>query len=798
MLRIRVGLCIFCSASAFGLLLFTAASAAPPKPAPPTQPAARIATDAHEAVDGTASVWMQWGAGQYALADDGAALWIGGGQGVLRWEKATGATRRYATPEGLPSRSVYAVAVDAAGNRWFGGDGGLSRLDPADQWTHFTPANSGIFSGTVTGIAVGADGTLWAGFAPPQAAVSRRDPDGAWHSLPDRASTVAVDYARILTTHNQNPLWTVAGNEVWVDYFVYNGTGWTDRTPDVPPTTPQQVVAAPNGTVSALDSGTRIWQWNGSAWQLHTIQFTWGGAVTAIAADAGSRLWLGIRSRDTGSTPYSNEQPELRILGAPGQQQVIAGNVPVGALLAEGSGVWATGPGWLCTPNGTVHSFLDTPAYSGFNNAIVDQAGAVWLQTSYAAPYTVGTMQRLDDRNTAVLEDDRWTRFGEFYLTRATALERAPGGDVWMAYVTATRFAPFLPDQPVGRYRQNTWYGYRLPDPDGVVEVHDIFAQDDRHTWFTFTRFRDGVGAGGVLRLDDGGTMGDVSDDNWTEYPDPNQYGTGTVGSVAVDSLGRLWYGGEGGLVRWDGAAWQPVAAGAICDLTPARDGIIFALVASTLGCLPTQGSALMVHPDNRVEHFSVGELVRSHLELVRTAIRPNRLWSVAREGAVWYLDGISLYRRDDRGVARYNLPYDATWMEAGSGGRVWLFMSSALWRLSPLPGLAVTPAPVHWLMAPGGHYAGAVVVEGIEGYSAPATLALPDLPTGITASWATAVVTPTQALPLTLTADANAGVGSYPFALHYTSGAISSTTVMTAVVADSVHIQILPEVHRE
>jgi hypothetical protein len=469
----------------------------------------------------------------------------------------------------------------------------------------------------------------------------------------------------------------------------------------------------------------------------------------------------------------------------------------VAALLAEGSSVWAVGPGWLYAPDGTVHQMPDMPAYSSFDNAILDQAGAVWLQTSDAAPYAVGTMQRLDDAHTAVLDDDRWTHFGEPYMSRATALERAPGGDVWMAYVTATRFGPFLPDQPVGRYHQNRWHSFRLPDPSGIVGIDDIFAQDDRHTWFSFTRFRNGRASGGVLALDDGGTLDDVSDDRWTEYPDPNALGIGTVGSVAVDSLGRLWYGGEGGLVRWDDAAWEPMAAGNVCDVTPARDGIVFVLVASPLVCLPNQGRVLMVHPDNRVENFDVGDLVSSQLALVRTASRPNRLWSVAREGAVWYLEHNSLYRRDDSALARYDLPHDVTWLEAGPEGHVWLRMGDALWRLSRPPGLAVTPAPVHWLMVPGGHYAGAVVVEGIEGYSAPAALALDGLPTGIVASWTTAVVTPTQALPLTLTASAAAGVGSYPFALHYASGAISSTTVMTAVVADTIHVQILPEVYR-
>ena len=132
--------------------------------------------------------WQLWNPNQYALADDGQAIWIGASGGVVRYDKATGAYRRYTMLDGLPHTRVLAVAVAGAGNRWFGGDGGLSRLSQDGRWTHFDSANSGLRSDLVDGIAVGADGILWLSHGLPAGSVSRRDPDGAWQWYPSRAA----------------------------------------------------------------------------------------------------------------------------------------------------------------------------------------------------------------------------------------------------------------------------------------------------------------------------------------------------------------------------------------------------------------------------------------------------------------------------------------------------------------------------------------------------------------------------------------------------------------------------------
>ena len=96
--------------------------------------------------------------------------------------------------------------------------------------------------------------TLWVSHGLPGGSVSRRSPDGAWRSYPDRTTAVATDYAQLVATINANPLWTVNGEEVWVGYWVYNGEQWIDRRPP-----PSATTQTPEPLVVAADSTGTVW-----------------------------------------------------------------------------------------------------------------------------------------------------------------------------------------------------------------------------------------------------------------------------------------------------------------------------------------------------------------------------------------------------------------------------------------------------------------------------------------------------------------------------------------------------------
>ena len=149
-----------CATAAAVTALFTFLPAQTPilaaQPDPPAAPQTALTTLNWN----DAAVWTRWSNEQYTLVQEGDDLWIGTGNGVLRWHIPTQTSTRYSVLDGLPSRRILAIAVDPAGNRWFGGDGGLSRFDTSGVWTHFTTANSGLYTNYVDGIAVGADGTV--------------------------------------------------------------------------------------------------------------------------------------------------------------------------------------------------------------------------------------------------------------------------------------------------------------------------------------------------------------------------------------------------------------------------------------------------------------------------------------------------------------------------------------------------------------------------------------------------------------------------------------------------------------
>ena len=203
--------------------------------------------------------WAVWNPTQYALADDGAAIWIGATGGIVRFDKATNTYERYTTLDGLPHTKVLAVTVDGLGNRWFGGDGGLTVLWADGRWQQFDSTNSGLRHDLVDGIAVAGDNTLWISHGLPDGSVSRRNPDGTWDWFPNRETAIALDFDRALTTRNRNPLWTLAGSTVWVDWAAFDGNWWYDRTPPDVTDRPTTTVADGQGRVWALIRSPDSW-----------------------------------------------------------------------------------------------------------------------------------------------------------------------------------------------------------------------------------------------------------------------------------------------------------------------------------------------------------------------------------------------------------------------------------------------------------------------------------------------------------------------------------------------------------
>lgn len=750
-------------------------------------------TDVNTTIPPFTPLWTTWGAVQYTLADDGSSLWIGATGGVVRWDKQTSTYRRYTAVDGLPHTQVLAIAVDATGNRWFGGDGGLSRLDTHDQWTHFTTANSGLHTNNVDAIAVTANDTLYLSHGLPDGSVSCRQSDGSWRWFPNRESAIQADYALIQQTRNRTPLWTVVGSELWSGYHVFDGAHWQDRTPPDVTTAPLDMVTDSHQHLWVLANTATLYAWDGVGWKKH-----YANGATALAIDAQDTLWLG--GQGIRQLPYDPLTATLSSLGSTTPTYfTVAG--PVQTLLITAEGLWGIGPGWLLLPNQTITVFADEPRFKGVSDALVESNGKVWLYSGYYGGPSIGTVQTFIDNGTAFLRDDQWQVVPVDYRPNlgncelVAAFEYAPDGDVWYA-----QYCQWRAPSPVTlvRYHGQDRIEYALPP---LQLVRDIFAADAHHLWFAVSTYS-GEWRQGVLSLDDQGTPLDTSDDQWQTYPVTTK--ESQTAAVAAAG-GQLWYGDQSGLYHYTGSTWEPVQqSDSICDLTLAADGTLYARVSSYFGtnCQPAAENILVVRPDGKIQIVdSVKAVVQAEPDRVRTATRRNALWTVAPDGAIWYLapasEGQTLQRYQANQIQPYPLPdfHSAVQrLAVDIHQHVWLVADDQLWRMSPPPDFTLT-APATWLLAPARSRQGPITLRSSEGYSSTVTLTVVDAPAALSVTIEPNPLPVDQVAQMTLTAAPASLPTTYQLLLQASDHVLTHTVTLTITVAAELHDLYLPAI---
>ncbi len=721
-------------------------------------------------------IWTQWDADHYALIDDGEAIWVGSGSGLIRWDKESGTTTRISTAEGLPHRRVFSTALDGEGNRWFGGDAGLSKLAKNGEWTHYNRSNSGIFRDGVESIAVSATGHVWLGhLGSPY--VSHLRANGSWETYPNRQTAVTLAYEHIKQTLNQNDLWAVADDEVWVGYDVFDGASWQNRVP---------TEANGRPLVTAAGSGHKVWVlqedavffWDGDEWGDYPYWFSFAGELNTLTVDKEDGVWVGginVYSPYSGSTPGFARLPEKpdgfeleEYLNAP---------PPIAALLAANEGLWGIGPNWLLKADGEVIRFADAPSYTGVSEAVVDRQGRTWIESGN---YEHNALQIVDDMGTATMGDDRWTVKGKQPII--TALEPTPNGDLWVGYEI---FYRFLYSGPPTRYHGQQEIEYYPPTIDGFVD--DIFDQDGQHIWFAYSDhgYMGETKEKGVWSLDDGGTAADPTDDVWTAYAIDT---TGHGGRVAVVD-GRIWYGNSSGLYAYRGSSWEQVSSAHVKGLVPGAAGELY---------VDLDGAVLIVEKDGSQWRSSIPDFSSSNLARVKLTERRNRMWTVAPDGAVWYWQSRydhELARRSTQGVDVYETPTTADFVEVDENNHVWL-ADGALWRLSPEPDFSIEIGPATWFMAPNSSRSSLIQVKSSEGYQETVTLAVSDLPDGVTAQIVPETVIAGEMAVLTLTTE-DAALADGAVTITGVSGSLTRQQSFKLAIVDEVHDMLLPFVTR-
>ncbi|MCE7988128.1 MAG: hypothetical protein DYG89_43775 [Caldilinea sp. CFX5] len=728
--------------------------------------------------------WTTWGAQLYDLADDGNQLWIGATGGIIRWDKNAHNYQRYTAVDGLPHTAVVAVAVDSAGNRWFGGDGGLTRLDAGGQWHHFTAANSGLYTNTVDAIALTADGTLYVSHGLPNGSVSRLTSDGSWRWFPNRTTAVVGDYARIQQTQNQNRLWAVAGADIWVDYLVYNGNSWQNRTPIRATMPPTVLISDQQQQVWTLSSWDELLQWRNGAWSIIDLglYFSFGGGPITLAVDPQDTIWLGWQQ---GGFYGMNYYGISKLDGS--SLTTLLGTGPLVKVLATSTGQWAIGPGWLRQPDGTVTYFTDAPPYAEVTDALVADDGVIWLYSGYVDPYSAGAVYRYHDQQSLTLTDDTWEMIPSNRSNeRVETFAKAPNGDLWYPSYCHVRgencllLTQYHEGQPS---RYNTFSGLLLPagSPNGFLT--DLYIENERRVWLGMTLLS--FDKAGVIQLDTGGTPFDATDDRRTTYTATTGYSS--YASITLDATGQLWYGNTNGLWRYRASVWEPIVQNEpICDLVAATDGTVFARLGPAPGQCGPSVAVLIVRPNGQLYRYpEVGVLITTESTRIRSATQRNTLWTIGVDGAVWYryaatFGGQHELRRlaEDGSRSSYPLPMAPNTvqrLEVDQLNRVWLVANNQLWRFAstanvPLPTRTPTLTPTA-SATPTAIPTNTPTTTPTPTPTDPATLTPTPAPTNTATSTPTAASTSTPTMPATET----------PTPTHTPAGATAAPVESTA-----------------
>ena len=202
-------------------------------------------------------------------------------------------------------------------------------------------------------------------------------------------------------------------------------------------------------------------------------------------------------------------------------------------------------------------------------------------------------------------------------------------------------------------------------------------------------------------------------------------------------------------------------------------------------------------------------------LPALRAAPHRNRLWTVAPDGAVWYVAGryppepgyapvYDLSRQDAAGVTHYPLPSAAGGsaeafasavqrLEVDAHNHVWLVDGEQLWRMSPSPDFVLEVQPSTWLLAPGRERTGEIAIRGREGYRSTVALAAIDAPDALAVTIEPDPIEVGQSARLTLSVAPNGVPATYAVQIQASDNRFTHTVTLTVIVVEQVHDLYLP-----
>ncbi|MBN2201147.1 hypothetical protein JW777_04270 [bacterium] len=501
------------------------------------------------------------------LCPAGGRLWCATEGGLLAFDPAAGSFQSWTNTEGLAANEMTAVTADRSGTLWLGfANGLLQRWNPADNTRRTVDDYQGR---SVTSLWSEGD-SLYVGldigvslFLVPRNEVRetyRRLGQGIQVETPVNA--VAVREGRIWAATDEGAAWAPLNGanlldpESWSNpvlpapqdavscltewdgktallgpsgLFLQNAEGWEWMADGYPGTRPEAAVRYGDWLYAATAAG--IFRWAGSAWEPVWASVT-GGLSFGVFLD---RLWIGTREGLREAAAAALE---------PGRHLP---ECPVANLMTD-MACDPAGKLWCATPKGICRldadgwkrfSFTERPelAVSDARAVATDGPGRAWFGTWGNGLFRVegdSLAGVYDVRNGILATSDE--KDPDYPCVSDLAFDR--NGVLWALNWNAQTNRPLTALDP-----DSGWSYFGISQGVTAQELQGLSVGPDNRKWIGTAQ------SGGVLILDDAGTVSNPDDDPSVEWIGMSDgLSTNAITAVAVDRDGVAWIGTRDGL----------------------------------------------------------------------------------------------------------------------------------------------------------------------------------------------------------------------------------------------------------
>lgn len=486
--------------------------------------------------------WTNYSNGNfvYALAQRHGYLWVGGAGQLLRWDLDDGSYLKVDMGGDLAFDVVNALLVDQDDNLWVATDQGLGFLN-GDTWKIFTQVD-GLDTDHVISLFEDADGGLWAGTAYGERGLNYYDGE-SWGAAPPPSLPLEFPYPRVIVADGEQLF--VGLDEHGLARF--DGAVWKvwDSESGLPGDQIDALLLLDETLFVSVNYEVLRFDLASEAWEL--VPQLSGHRIFDIYRSYDERLWfLG----ESGVISYDPKFDDWEIL-APDLPDVELWSVS-SMLELDDSFCFGTHTNGLVFYDDTHWDLWmtgDQLASNEIFQILPEPQGRVWFMHS-------GTGLSLYDP-----ASDAWQTFD----SRSGALD-------WLSFAD-------LDDQGrlwIGGYDElkyydgQRWQTYPLPFLDGQM-VHAVACGPDEVKW---------------LWTDEGLLRYDAADAFWEAFGAADVPVLAQVSALLITESGRLWVGGEAGLVYYEDGVWRTPPGEEMVELATlaeAADGTLWLIAEGAL-----------------------------------------------------------------------------------------------------------------------------------------------------------------------------------------------------------------------